>query len=83
MMIEKVIEGIKVNPSLPEDFDCTPHDERDRAELEEWWNVPVVESRIKGYVVRYLDGGAWDRATLKGVFDTLEEAIKKAKEIKQ
>lgn len=83
MVIEKVIDGIKVNPDLPEDFDCTPHDERDRAELEEWWDIPFVENRGKGYVVRCLDGGAWDRATLKGIFDTLEEAIKKAKGIRQ
>jgi len=80
MMCKK--DDIQIDPELPEEFDMTPNDERSEAEIEEWWDVPFVESRGNGYVVRCLDGGAWDRATTKGFFDTLDEAVKKAKEIK-
>ena len=37
------IDGILVNPELPEDFDITPHEERDRDELHEWWDKPYIE----------------------------------------
>ena len=77
----KEIDGIKVNPNLPKDFDTTPNEKRSKEEIDEWWQVPFIENRGDGYVVRCLDGGAWDRATLKGVFDTLEEAVQVAKDI--
>jgi hypothetical protein len=77
------IDGIKINPELPEDFDITPNDERSPEEIDEWWGVPFVENRGDGYAVRCLDGGAWDRATLKGIYNTLDEAVQVAKEIKE
>jgi hypothetical protein len=50
------IEGINVNPDLPEDFDYTPHDERDRAEIEKWWGNPyiiITELHIESWVEHY------------------------------
>jgi len=37
------IDGILVNPKLPENFDFTPNEERDRDELYEWWDKPFIE----------------------------------------
>ncbi|WP_456391212.1 hypothetical protein [Hydrogenimonas sp.] len=36
------IDGIKINPELPENFDCTPNDERSSEELDEWWEKPYI-----------------------------------------
>lgn len=35
------IDGIYVNPILPEEFDITPHDERDE-EMNFWWYKPYI-----------------------------------------
>ena len=35
------INGVIINPNLPEDFDITPHDERDE-EMNWWWNKPYI-----------------------------------------
>jgi len=117
------IDGVFVNPQLPENFDSTAHEDRDEISLS-WWDKPyiVVESlkqeswiehymRLKNeyewsdedigtqedweqylqrernswfetfpagfrYNVRCLDGGAWDRSTNHGFFDSFEEALK-------
>jgi len=39
------IDGIFVNPKLPENFDFTPHDERDD-EMNEWWDKPYIEIEV-------------------------------------
>jgi hypothetical protein len=36
------IDEIFVNPKLPEDFDITPHDERDD-DMNWWWDKPYIE----------------------------------------
>ncbi len=36
------IDGILVNPKLPQNFDFTPNDERDKDELEKWWDKPYI-----------------------------------------
>ena len=46
------IDGILVNPKLPEDFDITPHEERDKNELHEWWDKPYI-------VVEELEQESW------------------------
>lgn len=50
--------------------------------------VPYVVEQLQGdgktrFDVRCLDGGAWDRSTWKGSFETLEEAVNFAKSIKK
>jgi hypothetical protein len=35
------IDGIYINPELPEEFDITPHDERDD-EMNWWWYKPYI-----------------------------------------
>jgi len=36
------IDGIYINPELPEEFDVTPHEERDE-EMNYWWDKPYIE----------------------------------------
>ena len=35
------LDGIYINPELPEDFDITPHDERDE-DMNWWWDKPYI-----------------------------------------
>jgi len=35
------VDEIYINPVLPEDFDVTPHDERDD-EMNDWWDKPYI-----------------------------------------
>ena len=37
-----IIDGIAVNPLLPDDFYDTPNDERDTNELAHWWGRPFI-----------------------------------------
>jgi hypothetical protein len=121
---EDLVDGILINPALPEDFDNTPNDERSHKETAFWWNRPfiltdtldlksyddyIARARENAdpelgfiwvereewnadqmlhkrnwlhhfpsgtrYMVRCLDGGAWDRSTNWGVFPTLDLAL--------
>jgi len=76
---------IAINPDLPPDFFCTPNEERSQKEIVTWWRIPFIItdecSSATRYNVRRLDGGAWDRPTNYGVFDTLEEAIEAAERL--
>ena len=46
-------DGILVNPELPENFDFTPNEERDRAELYEWCDKPYI-------IVEEFDQESWE-----------------------
>lgn len=39
---QTLVRGVPVNPTLRETFDCTPHEQRDLLELEDWWDRPYV-----------------------------------------
>ena len=41
MRYEFIKDGIFVNPTLPDEFDVTPHNERD-AQMQLWWNKPYI-----------------------------------------
>lgn len=80
---EAVIDGVPINPELPPRFDDTPNEARsDRSRA--WWGVPFVRTehnndpKFVAYAVRCLDGGAWDRSTIWGMFGTIEEAVAQA-----
>ena len=114
--IPTLVDGIPVNPVLPEDFCDTANEGRPESH-QKWWDCPYIEtssveeedafqarrtddyaeksreawategreSWMKAwptgtrYIVRCLDGGAWDRPTLWGGFPTIEEAVECAK----
>jgi hypothetical protein len=46
------IDGIYINPQLPEDFDITPHDERDE-DMNWWWDKPYI-------LVNELEQESWE-----------------------
>jgi len=79
---ECIIDGVPVNPVLPPRFDDTANEIRPDRHLA-WWGVPfVVTHTDKGtrrFVVRCLDGGAWDRSTWWGEFPTVQAAVALAK----
>jgi len=84
-----LVDGIPIDPVLPPNFDDTPNERRPRSH-QKWWRQPYVmtspgtiDRRGSGgggrVTVRCLDGGAWDRSTWWGSFDTIAEAVAFAK----
>lgn len=77
--------GIFIDPNLPDDFDSIDNKLRSSTEIKHWWNVPFIRT-VEGdgrvaYLVRMLDGGAWDRTTNHGGYDDLATAITVAKQL--
>ena len=73
---EQCLDDVLINPLLPDDFDSAPMDARTEDDMDKWYNLPFVQSQDNGiYTVRCLDGGAWDRSSLKGGFDSMEQAV--------
>lgn len=72
---ENVIDGILINPILPKRFDSTPNESRPDSH-EKFWYRPYILTGDGQIVLRCYDGGAWDRSTNWGVFNTIEEAVK-------
>ena len=85
---EDLVDGILVNPVLPESFDATDNKERP-FEHAVWWGVPFVRThRMETptqeflrefpegteFELRCLDGGAWDRSTWWGRFPSMTAA---------
>jgi len=77
---QRLVDGVPVDPMLPKDFDGTPHDLRPARETADWWGRPFVVRQRYGdgsvrWDVRILDGGAWDRSTSRGSYDSEAEAV--------
>ncbi len=71
-------ENIKIDPITPDGFYSMNIDDMPKDVIEEWFGIPYVQSRGENSeysVVLCLDGGAWDRPTNKGIFNSLDEAI--------
>lgn len=70
--------GILLNPALPEHFFEMANETRSAEEIKKWWDNPIILTEQNHHSVRYdvwcLDGGAWDRPTLHGQSNSLEEA---------
>ncbi len=87
----KLIQGIHLDPSLPESFENYPNEYRPDLEKADWWGLPFIVSRVyvendkvkTSFSVRLLDGGAWDRSTGKGIFDDIDSALSVAKLLKE
>ncbi len=79
--VEPSVATLPLDPPLRPDFDSTPNDERDEAEIVAWWDRPYAQTRRDGSLeVRCLDGGAWDRSTWYGVAPDMAAAVKLANE---
>lgn len=84
---KQIIDGIYIDPVLPDNFDSLDNKLRPKLQVEHWWGVPFIrihsfDGSTTAYVVRMLDGGAWDRTTNHGSFASLDEALLKAKKLK-
>ncbi|WP_421927164.1 hypothetical protein [Neoaquamicrobium sediminum] len=75
---EDAIEGILINPVLPDGFHSTRNEARPQSHAR-FWNRPYIEVREhadgRDVTVRCLDGGAWDRPTLFARFASIQEAL--------
>ena len=73
--------GFAVNPCQRPDFDNTPNEIRETAELDDWWDRPYILAEASDkFTVRCLDGGAHDRSTWIDESTTLEGAVHAAKQ---
>ena len=72
---ENCINDVLINPLLPDAFDTEPLHSRLQYHIDKWYHVPYILSDNGFYTVRCLDGGARDRSSLKGGFDSLDKAI--------
>ncbi len=86
----RLIQGIHLDPVLPEGFDSYPNENRPSQETADWWDVPFIVSSVgvkddavrTSFTVRMLDGGAWDRSTWHGDHDNIDAALRLAKALK-
>lgn len=69
------IQGIFINPKLPANFWTKPLGSRSENHMKHWDAIPFVWEQEGYYSVYCLDGGAWDRPTLRGGFDTQQGAL--------
>lgn len=70
------VKGIFINPVLPENFWTEPLDNRTEEHMQHWKGLPfIITDDNNFYKVYCLDGGAWDRPSLKGGFDSQAKAI--------
>lgn len=80
-----MVDFLRIDPELPDNFFQTPNDDRSRRELDEWWDRPfAMTSPDKATLTVYcLDGGAWDRPTWYGeasdALDAVRLAVQKLK----
>jgi hypothetical protein len=72
---EDCIDDIFINPVLPDNFYNQPLKERAEEHMRLWQDLPFIVSDNDFYKVYCLDGGAWDRSTLRGGFDDLQQAV--------
>ncbi len=73
---------IFINPKLPKLFEFTTNSLRPKSH-QIFWNLPFIRKRIECdyFDVYCLDGGAHDRPTFRGQFETLDGAITCALEL--
>jgi hypothetical protein len=76
-----IYKGFCINPVLRESFNYTKNEDRPHDEMNDWYGRPFIVGGERGYSVRCLNGGAWDRSSWCGDFDSLDSAIEYAKEI--
>jgi len=86
MKAQRIVDGIPVDPELPEGFWSTPIEKRPESQVEDFWGKPFVLTvphvEWAGgfrYDTYCLNSGAWDRPTAWGKFGTLAEAFLCAK----
>ena len=70
---ENYVNGIFINPVLPDNF--WPLENRTSEHMRHWENMPFILSAEGFYSVYCLDGGAWDRPSLMGGFDSQAKAV--------
>ena len=74
------VSGVFIDPVLPENFWTEPLENRTPEHMKHWDAMPFILNNDGFYQIHCLDGGAWDRPSLIGGFDTLAKAIEFLKE---
>lgn len=70
------IDEILIKPILPDNFYTEPLEDRTEEHMRRWQNLPFIVLDNEFYKVYRLDGGAFDRPTLRGAFQNLQQAVK-------
>ncbi len=39
---QMLVQGVPVNPTLRDNFDMTPNDDREESEISDWWGLPFI-----------------------------------------
>lgn len=72
---EAMVDGILLNPKLPDRFSYRPNEERSDEEIATWWGRPFIQRNDGGeFEVWCLDGRCHDRPTFWGRDTNLDEA---------
>jgi len=72
---ENYVKCIFINPVLPDNFWTEHMENRTPEHIRHWINMPFILSDNDFYKVYCLDGGAWDRPSLIGGFDSQDNAV--------
>ncbi|MAD44099.1 MAG: hypothetical protein CMH98_03760 [Oceanospirillaceae bacterium] len=72
---QNLVDGIPLDPVLPDHFEQMEHAFRSKEEIQDWWGRPFIITNGNSYMVRVLNGGAHDRSCGLGVATSLEEDI--------
>ena len=72
---ENYVNGIFINPVLPDNFWTEPLENRTPEHISHWENMPLILSDDGFYKVYWLAGAAWDRPSLMGGFDSRDTAV--------
>ena len=74
------IDGVLIDPVLPDNFWTEPLETRSPEHLKHWKNQPFIIGGDAYYKAYCLDGGAWDRPSLLCGFNSLDKTIEFLKE---
>ena len=70
------IDGILINPILPDNFWTATVGTRSSEDASKWFGKPFIKDFENIYAVYCLDGRCYDRPSVQGYFTTLDKAIK-------
>ena len=61
--------GIPLNPVQRDDFDCTPNEQRDPLEVQDWWGVHYIQTYAPAapFMAAEQDRASWLNAWPEGV----------------
>ena len=78
---EDCIDNILIEPKLPDHFYTEPLADRTEEHMRLWQNFPFIVIDNEFYKIYSLNFGAWDRPSLLGAFQNLQQAVDFVKDV--